>query len=261
MTHSKILGFLASKTLVKAMDEDFSIAISHCLPSQMQYVKVRWDCIFLADDNVVSQNYKDTALIAWATLCHKYAVTAFGNQAEMNLLAFEAIDRLNDDVATTDRFFHATQHIKDFLATPPIPLSRNPSVGEYITFFRQGDVIALQLNKKYVVAYVHSISQNYTAPTLEFYDGVFDELPTWEMVKSLQAKDMYVYNDGIKRSEKLSVHGLKYVEDPANQVHLIASNIQTPPNNQHLEPSIGTLITYLPNTLELLDENVLKNKT
>lgn len=262
ITHSKILGYLASNVLIKAMGEDFSIAISHCLPSQMQYLQNRWDCVFLADDSQVSPHYKAKALIAWATFCHKYAVTAFDTQSELNAKAFSAIDQLNDDVVLCDKFFHASPRIKEFLETPLVSLTRNPSVGEHITFFRKGDVIAFELNKKYLVAYVHYIIQNYTAPTIEFYDGIFDELPTWDMVQSLRAEGIYRYNDGIPRSNKFGVHGLKYVQDPANQVHLIASNIQAPPNNNHLQPSVGEwVLTYLPRLLELLDENLLKDKT
>lgn len=251
MKHQNILNHLASRSMVRSMDEDFALSISRC-HNPLDSLLIRWNNIFLANSENVSQNYRDKAIIAWVTLCHKYGVT---NEPWLND-AFLAIDRLNDDVVLSDKFYHSSDKIKAFLQIPPTPLKRRPSVGEFITFFRKGDVIAINIDNRFFIAYVHQIIDNFEAPHIEFYEKVFDHLPTWEEVAPLRAGTFYKYKDTIERVSNYGVFGLKYVSDPANQVHLIASNIQNAPNNQHLQPSIGLwALYYFPELVALIKRN------
>ncbi|WP_286964927.1 hypothetical protein [Flavobacterium sp. UBA4854] len=120
----------------------------------------------------------------------------------------------------------------------PIPLKRKPSVPESITFYRKGDVISIQLENRFYAAYIHKITGANESPILEFYDGVFDKIPTWGNLQNLPAKGQ-LYNDGIKRISKFSVYGLKHEPDTANQIRLIKASVDNPPANNHLKESVG----------------------
>ncbi|GAA3772060.1 hypothetical protein [Flavobacterium ginsengiterrae] len=243
MTHQQILDKLASKHLVKSIDEDlarltFSAMLGNkdSADTHLLYILPRllnrWNCVLNADE--ISNNYKQITILALSVLLHKY-----GFQDEtINKKAIDAIDLLNKEVVLSDDFERKSEEIKQFILSTPTPLKRKPSQPESITFYRKGDVISIQLEDHFYAAYIHEISRGNESPIIEFYDGVFDTIPSWEGIKNLSAKGQ-LYNSGIERISKYSVYGLKHQPDTANQIHLIKSCVDTSPINKHLKESVG----------------------
>ena len=75
-------------------------------------------------------------------------------------------------------------------------------------------------------------------PVIEFYDGVFDHVPSLEEIQKLPARGAH-YQDGRVRISRYAVAQMKYLPDPANQVKLIAAAVAQPPSGKHLEASVG----------------------
>ncbi len=138
------------------------------------------------------------------------------------------------------RFLQKIHQIKDFLLTKPKELKRKPAKPESITFYREGDVISINVDGKYYLAYVHKLTGTNESPIIEFYDAVFDEKPTLKDISSLKAKGEK-FNDGKTRRARFAIYGMKYQPDLANQIHLIksCSESEMMPENSHLEESIG----------------------
>ena len=244
MKHQQILDKLAARFLVQAMDENFARVVSWAmLGGEMnpkaeqkvwQQIQNRWNCVLNAPKSEIKDIDKQITIVAMAVLAHKYGLCI----DDIKEQAFVAIDKLNKKVALSDDFERKTPEIKQFLETTPIPLKRRPVMPDNITFFRPEDVICIQYKGKFYAAYVHKDMGINEAPIIEFYDAVFDSVPTFEMLKNIPAKGREC-NDGKARVERMAVVQMKYLPDPANQVTLIASAIKTPPKNDHLENSVG----------------------
>lgn len=244
MKHQQILDKLADRFLVQAMDENFAKAINWAMLGKeftaeaqqkvWRQIQNRWNCVFDAPKSEVSDLYKHKTIVAMAVVAHKYGMS----MEAICQKAFEAMDKLNKAVALSDDFERKTPEIKKFLQTPPEPLKRRPALPENITFFRAEDVISIQYKGKFYVAYIHNITGVNESAIIEFYDAVFDSLPTFEMLENIPARGRGC-SDGSTRIQKYCVVQMKFLPDPANQVKLIASAIKTPPKNDHLSKSIG----------------------
>lgn len=267
MTHQQILDKLASKYLVQSIDEDLArltyyamcFEKNNYIDSQFKYIfpklMLRWNCIINADKDAVTDNYKLITTLGLCFQLHKYGF------ADKNLTekALKAIDKLNKDVVLSDDFFRKSEDIKKIISLVPIQLKRKPTIPESVTFYREKDVISIQLDKKFYPAYIHKLTGTNESPIIEFYNMVFDEVPTIKELEKLSAKGQ-VYNDGIERISYFSVSGMKFLPDLANQIKLIGSCVEQKPLNKHLEKPIGL---YAVKDLFQLQEdikNIFKDK-
>ncbi|WP_128414734.1 hypothetical protein [Flavobacterium sp. Root901] len=247
MTHQQILDKLAAKHLVKSIDDDLArltfsaMCYQKDMVSQLDYLLPkllnRWNCALNAVE--VSNNYKQITILALSVLLHKYGF----KDETISKRAIAAVDLLNKEVVLSDDFFRKSEEIKQFILSSPTPLKRKPSVPENITFYRQGDVISIELENHYYAAYIHEISDTNESPLLEFYDHVFDKVPTLRELENLPAKGQLF--DGVMRIAKFSVHGIKYNPDLANQIQLIAACVKNPPSVKHLKKAIVYTISDL----------------
>lgn len=242
MTHQQILDKLAAKHLVQSIDEDLARLTfeamcfdkSNYIDKQFDYIfpklLLRWNCVLIASKESVTDNYKQKTTIALCVQLHKYGF------ADKNLTAksLKAIDDLNKAVALSDDFFRKSDEIKSMISSIPIQLKRKPTIPESITFYRAKDVVSFQLDNKYYAAYIHELIGINQSPILEFYNGIFDKVPTIKELDKLKAKGQ-VYNDGIERVSHFSVSGMKFLPDLANQIQLISACVEKQPSNEHLK--------------------------
>lgn len=243
MKHQQILDKLAARFLVKCMDENFARAVSQGMLAKgftpevekrvWEKIENRWNCVLQAPKDEVTDNYKLITLVAMAVLGHKYGLSI----EKIKQKAFDAMDMLNKKVVLSDDFERKTPEIKKFLETVPIPLKKRPAMPENITFFRPEDVISIQHKGKFYAAYVHRDMGVNEAPVIEFYDAVFEQVPSLQLLENIPAK-------GRKYVEKFAIVQLKFLPDPANQVKLIASAIKNPPKNDHLKASVGLFALF-----------------
>lgn len=243
MTHQQILDKLASKYLVKSIDEDLArltfeaMCYEENIDKQLSYILPkllnRWNCILKADKSI-SDNYKNITFLALAILLNKYGFIDTG----INNTAIKAIDELNKNVALSDDFFMKSEEIKQFIFSTPLPLKRKPTVPESITFYRAKDVISIQLENRFYAAYIHKISGINESPIVEFYDKIFDKNPTLKELENLPAKGQLSAGN-VTRICYFSISGMKYLPDLANQIQLVGSSIENSPINNHLEEQIG----------------------
>ncbi|WP_306353924.1 hypothetical protein [Flavobacterium sp. '19STA2R22 D10 B1'] len=239
MTHQQIVDKLAAKHLVASIDDDLAELtitamirekneginpLSYVLPKLL----VRWNCVLNAGKEV-SSNYKQKTVLALAVLLHKYG---FADKAITDK-ALKAIDSLNKSVALSDDFFRKSDEIKKLLLSTPEPLKRKPSSPESITFYRAKDVISIQIKDKFYAAYIHSLYSPNVAPIIEFYDGVFDTIPTLSQLENRKAKGI-IFNDGLERVSNFYIGGMKSLPDLANQIQLIGACVEHKPLNDHL---------------------------
>lgn len=248
MTHQQILDKLAARHLVQSIDEDLARLITRTmsyakhdkkiadnpLASFLPKMQLRWDCILKADNAEVSDDYRQKAILAIAVNLHKYGFADKSITGD----AIKAIDALNKSVALSDDFFRKSDEIKAFISSPPVELKRKPALPDSITFYRPKDVVSIQLGKKYYCAYIHKLAGPNESPVLEFYDSVFDKVPTLLMLENIKAKGQ-VYNDGVGRISKYSVAGMKFLPDLANQIKLVSACVETPPSNKDLQKPVG----------------------
>lgn len=249
INHAQALKKLAADTLVQTLDEDLARLMTtlmayakhdaalaanpgaHALPLVMR----RWNCVLQASDDTVAALYRQKTVVALAILLHKYGIA----DAAITTQADAAIDALNDAVALSDDFHRKTAGIKEaFLHTPPTPLKRAPGLPDSLTFYRAGDVVSYQLDGRYYAAYVHHCAGINTSPVIEFYDAVFDRVPSIDQLQDKPAKGRR-YNDGSVRIERMAVAGMKFMPDPAGQIVLVKACVETPPDNSHLKKSVG----------------------
>jgi len=195
---------------------------------------LRWNCVLEADSAELHDNYKRKTSLALAILLHKYGIL----DKAITSQALCAIDSLNDAIVLSDDFFKKSNEIKKVISSNPTQLKRKPTLPDNITFYREKDVISIQLGKRFYVAYIHSHLNINESPIIEFYDVVFEKNPTIKDLKRLKAKGE-MYNDGVARIAKFSVSGLKFSPDPANQIKLITSNVNEAPINNHIKASVG----------------------
>jgi hypothetical protein len=246
MKHQQILEKLAAKHLAESITEDVSRLMTYAMAyekhgsisSRLQYVLpkllLRWECVLNATSREVSDIYKQKTAVALAVVLHQYGCA----DAAITDSAVKAIDSLNAGVVLSDDFARKSEAIKTFLLTPPIPLKRKPGLPELITFYRPKDVVAIQLEKRFYIAYIHELTGPNESPILEFCDVVFDKSPTLEDIKGYKAKGQR-FKDGTTRIERVAVCGMKHLPDLAYQIKLIAACVNQPPENQHLEKALG----------------------
>lgn len=265
MTHQQILDKLASKYLVKSIDEDlarltyYAMCFEKDYNNQFKYIfpklMLRWNCVLNAGKEAVTDHYKQITLLGLCILLHKYGFA----DKDLTGKALQSIDQLNDAVALSDDFFRKSEEIKKIIQSVPVQLKRKPAIPESITFYREKDVISIQLDNKFYPAYIHKLTGVNESPVIEFYNGVFDKVPTIKEIETLNAIGR-IYNDGTERVSHFSVNGMKFLPDLANQIKLIGSCVEQKPSNKHLEKSIGL---YTVNDLFQIQEdirNIFKDK-
>ncbi|MCC6287799.1 MAG: hypothetical protein IT249_07930 [Chitinophagaceae bacterium] len=242
MTHQQILDKLAAKHLVQSIDEDLARLTfeamcfdkNNYIDNQFNYIfpklMLRWNCILNASKENVTEIYRQKTEIALCVQLHKYGF------ADKSLVAqsLKAIDDLNKAVVLSDDFFRKSDEIKSMISSMPIQLKRKPTIPESITFYRPQDVVSFQLDNKFYAAYIHELTGVNESPILEFYNGIFDKVPTMKELDKLTAIGQ-VYNDGIERVSHYSVSGMKFLPDLANQVQLISTCVEKQPSNGHLK--------------------------
>jgi hypothetical protein len=244
MTHQQILDKVAAKSLVASIDEDLTrltwmAMTSHKQTSeQMMYIFsrlfMRWNCVLEADSQEIPNLYKHKTSFVIAVVLHKYGYA----DSDVTSKALNAVDKLNDAVALSDDFFKKSNEIKQFLKSTPTILKRRPVMPDSMTFYRNKDVISIQLDNKFYAAYIHCLHKQNEIPIIEFYDAVFDKVPTMKMLEKIIAKGQK-YNDGVERVSRFAISGMKYMPDPANQIKHVSACIQEPPSIAHLERSVG----------------------
>ncbi|MFZ6745566.1 hypothetical protein ACO0LC_20265 [Undibacterium sp. JH2W] len=246
ISHQQALDKLAARQLVQVIEDDVAsltaIAMSFAKHDQQLTVPgyvlpkllARWNCILQGPAEEVSTGYKDKTALAMALLLHKHGMA----DSALTQCAVQAIDNLNAAVALSDAFFKSNDAIRDLLNSPPVALKKRPSTRDNLTFLRAQDVIAIQLEQYFYAAYVHEISGYNEYPIIELYDGRFDSRPD---MADLQGRAAWgeTYNDGLTRISMQAVCGMRHVPDPANQFHLVASGITTPPDRGSLGPPVG----------------------
>ncbi|MFK8266885.1 hypothetical protein [Capnocytophaga cynodegmi] len=244
--HSQILDKLAAKYLVETIDDDLARLVwlamtgsanetpKKQLATILPKLLLRWDCALKPSAEKNKKHYRNKALVAMATLLHKYGFS----QPSITSQAIDAIDALNKDVVLSDDFERKSVYIKELLQSPPVPLKRRPALPESITFYRPKDIIAIELENIFYIAYIHTDTGINQSPVVEFYEQTFDKVPTLEELKNTRAIGEK-YSDGTTKISKFSISGLKYLPDPSGQVTLITSAIDTPPDNSHLKSPIG----------------------
>ena len=246
INHLQALDKLASRQLVQVIEDDVARltaeAMSFAKHNQQLSVAshvlskllLRWNCVLQGPLEEVSANYKDITVLALVLLLHKHGMA----EATLTQAALQAIDGLNERVVLSDAFFRSTDAIKDLLTSPPVALKKRPSTRDNLTFLRAQDVIAIQLEQYFYAAYVHEINGFNEYPVLELYDGRFDLRPN---MADLQGRAAWgeTYNDGLTRISMHAVCGMRHVPDAANQFHLIASGITSPPERGSLLPPVG----------------------
>jgi hypothetical protein len=268
MNHQKILDKLVAKHLIDALDEDICYLIrdgfsllstgevsyqalnDYVIPKLMN----RWECALNASDDEVSSNYKQKLQLALAILLHKYGI----KNESIVARAIESVRQLNAMVALSDAFARNENEIIEFLKKPALPLKKRPAIRESITFYRAGDIVAIQYKNQFYAAYIHRVGNFNSYPCLELYDVVFDHRPTVDEVIHCSAKG-HKYNDGLTHIEHYHVYGLRNTPDLANQFHLLGSAIFTQPKIEKLEPPIAggahiTLFNFLDNIDRLFNE-------
>lgn len=246
MTHQQITDKLAARYLVQSMEEDIARLtweamtfdknkyiddqLSHVLPKLL----LRWNCVLDADRPDFSEGYKQKTIVALITLLHKYGYA----DTVLTAKGFKAIDALNEAVLLSDDFFRKSEEIKQVLSAAPVPLKRKPSIPDSITFYRVKDVISFQLGERYYAAYVHSLSAPNESPVLEFYDAIFDKVPSLQELEKVPAKGER-YQDGTERIARFSVSGMKFLPDLAHQIQLISACVENNPSGKHLQKPHG----------------------
>jgi len=246
MNHKQLLSHLAAGELQHAMAYDVSRLTNWTMlgPDPVPHPEVqrevfskffrRWNCVFDASDEEVTEAYRDTAWIVAATTLHKYGFST----RECTDRALKAIDKLNGQVALGNYFFAHSEQAKNLLRSAPTPLKRRPPVPKHVTFFRKGDVVAYRLDGSYYVCYIQDIHRCNAAPLVEFFNVKLDRPPTITDITGAPAVGG-VYNDGIRRIEMYWVYGMRGIPDPANQFKLVQASWNTPPLQDHLAPPVG----------------------
>lgn len=244
MTHQQILAKVANKYFARCIDDEIAYltyqamlgpeaknkAPEEWLAEILPQLLSRWDCLLAAPE--VSESSVHATWLAIAVTLHKYGF----QDKDITQKAIEAIDHMNKNVLSSDEMFRKSEEIKTFLKSPPEPLKRKPAYQDSVTFFRAEDVISVQYNKRFYVAYVHEVNTGNERPVIEFYDGVFENIPTIEQVKTLKARGR---GTGKPVISKFGIYHRTHLPDFANQFVLLASGVKEKPDNSMLEEPTG----------------------
>jgi hypothetical protein len=242
MTHQQILDKLSAVYMVQSIKEDLkrltydamSTDRQNCIGYILPRFLLRWNCA-LSTKKDIPVSYKHQAILATAVVLHRNGFT----DETITTEAIKAIDSINEEKILSDDFLHKSERIKEMITSPPIPLKRKPSLDRITTFYKPNDIISIELEGRFYPAFVHRLTDTNESPVIEFYNGVFDQVPRFKEVVKLPAKGE-VYNDGVERIRHLAVFGMKFTLDPAKQVRIIGSSEKRKPANQHLEKPIGS---------------------
>ncbi|MGI1679856.1 MAG: hypothetical protein K6L75_14030 [Cellvibrionaceae bacterium] len=248
MKHNQILDKLASGALIESLNEEISRLVFSAMAweknggvnNRFEYVysklSVRWNCLINHYD--LNSNVIHRFNVALVTILHKYGL----EEKSLTKKAIESIKILNKEAVLSDSFFHKENEIIKFLSTQPKELTRCPAYIKSNTYYRAGDVISFEYKGSYVAAYIHADTGVNEAPIIEFYDLVFQTIPTINEltgVKSYGECFSKSENPTLKYAVKYAVYGLKYLPDLSRQVQLIASCINSKPDNSDLEEPIS----------------------
>ncbi|WBB93800.1 hypothetical protein [Verrucosispora sp. WMMC514] len=237
MRHQQLLDKLAAPLLVRALNEDLARWVSWQLLTHPEDhheltravippILTRWRCLLDADDTAAATRHR--GWVAMAVLLHRYGLAAPAVTAH----ASAAIDSLNRDVVLSDAFARQSPAIKDFLSTPPPPLTRRPRRPGTLTLLRPGDVVSIQVKASFHAAFVREVAGGNEYPVIEFYAGRFDRPPTFgELSGRAAVRD--------RGGARFGVVGLTYLPDPANQVRALAAGYQQPPLGTDPGPGEG----------------------
>ncbi len=248
MNHKQILALLPARSIIDAIDDDLTRLLrwktlappgqvldhAKLSASVVDEMLLRWNCLLLAPEDEASVFLKHQACVALAVSLHRYG---FHDQALLQQ-ADAAIDALNREVALSDRFFRQTDAIKAVLAQAPVPLKRKPARHRDQTFWRAGDVASYRLGDRFHAFYVHGIHGANVAPYIEFYDYAEARPATLAELRGCRARGA-MFNDGVRRVETCTVHGMCHVPDLANQFRHLGSLPDQAPDRSHLAPPIG----------------------
>ena len=158
MNHKQILLHLAAPQLADAMAYDISKLANWTMlgPNPVPHKDVqravlsklfrRWNCVFDASKNEVTENYRNKAWVAAAVTLHRYGFS----DDQCTARAIESIDKLNEDVALSDYFFRHSEEAKSLLKSPTVPLKKRPPVPKEVTFWRAGDAVSYQIGRAHV---------------------------------------------------------------------------------------------------------------
>ena len=247
MNHKRILDKLTVTAAVDALDSEIRRLLALYPPSERAYagpdcdrmlepLLSRWQFALDAGRYTqTSDTYAAQCWLALATLLHKYGIS----HPQSREKALTSIDLLNDKVVLADSFFHQSAAMKAFLDTAPVIPNKKPGLPKALTFYREGDLLAIRHQDVYLAAYVYRIQAPNAYPLIGFYQAVFDQLPTTEELLAAPAA-----GDAAGRINRLYLPGLTYLPDPAGQVILVDSAIRTPPDETHLKDPIGLGTMY-----------------
>ncbi|NGM12717.1 hypothetical protein [Verrucosispora sioxanthis] len=237
MRHQQILDKLAAPVLVRALNEDLARWVGWQLVAVPEDhrdlgqrvippILTRWRCLLDAADTAAETRHR--GWVAMAVLLHRYGLADEAVTAH----ASAAIDSLNRDVVLSDAFARQSPAVKDFLATPPPPLTRRPRRPGTLTLLRPGDVVSIQVEASFYAAFVRQVAGGNEYPVIEFYSGRFQQPPTLnELSGRAAARD--------RGGARFGVVGLTYLPDPANQVRALASQHPQPPLGNEPGPGEG----------------------
>ena len=246
MNHKQILLHLAAPQLADAMAYDISKLANWTMlgPDPVPHQDVqravlsklfrRWNCVFDASKNEVTENYRNKAWVAAAVTLHRYGFS----DDQCTARAIESIDKLNEEVALSDYFFRHSEEAKSLLKSPTVPLKKRPPVPKEVTFWHAGDTLSYRLDGWYYALYVHRIELGNAVPHIEFFDVKLDHPPTSDDLIGVPAVGG-MYNDGIRRIETYLVYGMRSNPDMANQFKLIQEGWKSPPTQHHLALPAG----------------------
>jgi hypothetical protein len=244
MTHQQILAKVANKYFARCIDDEIAYltyqamlgpqaknkAPEEWLTEILPQLLARWNCLLEAPE--VSESTVHSTWLAIAITLHKYGF----QDKDLTQKAIDAIDYMNKHVLSSDDLFRKSEEIKTFLKSSPEPLKRKPAYQDSVTFFRAEDVISIQYNKHFYVAYVHEVNTGNERPVVEFYDGVFESIPTLDQVKNLKARGRGIEKPVIS---KFGIYNRTHLPDFANQFVLLASGVKEKPDNSMLEIPAG----------------------
>ncbi len=112
--------------------------------------------------------YKELVYLVLVVTLHKHGI----KDDEFSKKALKAIDVLRDKEILGKAFNKQIPSIKELLQTKPSEQTKKPPFPDEVTFFREGDIIAIEIKGKFFAAYVHDVGFN-QRPLIEFYDEVF----------------------------------------------------------------------------------------
>lgn len=224
MTYNEILKMLDGKMVLSVKNDINTIVFKQMCYHRNGYpasnvvkpLMDRWNCCLDAED--IEQSYKDRVVLTIVTLLHKAGLV----DADLTKKAMQAIEHFKKDCVLGENFSRQGDKVKALLKSTPQPLTKKPGYKESITFYRAKDVVAIQLDGKYCAAYVLTDEHN-EHPTITFYRAVFDHLPTLEEVQNVKIK---------KGFGSFMVAKMTYLPDYANQIRLIAANVELTPDGK-----------------------------